>query len=59
MVSWDIAISEFNEPILIEFNVRGQGVAAQYAYGPLFGRFSKEILESCSINKLSIRNIYS
>ena len=45
MVSWDIAIDGNNEPVLIEFNVTSQGITWQAAAGPLFGKFTEEILK--------------
>ncbi len=53
IVSWDIAINKKGEAILIEYNVQGQGMDGQYAYGPLFREFTDEILDFCSVNKFS------
>jgi len=53
IVSWDIAIDREGNAVLIEYNVEGQGMDGQYAYGPLFREFTDEILNSCSVNKFS------
>ncbi len=59
MISWDFAIDQNNNPVLIEYNVRGQGMDGQGTYGPLFGRFTDEILGECKVDKFSKLNIYS
>lgn len=51
MISWDIAIDKKGNPILIEFNVFGQGVGQEY--GPLFGKYTDEILKSCKVKLFS------
>jgi len=51
MVSWDIAVNSYGEPVLIEFNVMSQGVNSQFAYGPLFGKYTDDILDSINYNK--------
>ena len=50
MVSWDIAIEEKGEAILIEYNVMGQGYRQEY--GPLFGKFTDQVLRDCEIKKI-------
>ena len=51
MVSWDITIDKKGKTVLIEFNVFGQGIAQER--GPVFGKFTDEILRYCQLNKLS------
>jgi hypothetical protein len=47
MASWDMAINDKEEPILIETNLSWQAIALQQANnGPLFGSLSKEVLKS-------------
>jgi len=47
LVSWDIAIDPFDEPILIEYNLFYQGINIhQLNNGPLFGSLTDEILET-------------
>ena len=44
-ISWDFALNQNNVPILIEYNVFGQGIDQQAQCGPWFGEYTKEILE--------------
>lgn len=45
MISWDMAIDPEGEPVMIEMNLRSQGIIYQQAiYGPLFGDKTREIL---------------
>lgn len=45
LISWDFAIDKFGEPILIEYNLRFQGVNShQLNNGPLFGNLTNEML---------------
>lgn len=46
MISWDVAIDANAEPVLIELNLRGQGIIIQQAlFGPLFGKLTNEMFE--------------
>lgn len=46
LVSWDIAIDEMNEPVLIEANLRyGELDFHQLNNGPVFGKDTKKILD--------------
>ena len=46
LVSWDIAIDESGEPILIEMNsAYGGPELHQFSNGPIFGEDTEEILE--------------
>lgn len=43
--SWDIAIDEDGEPVLIEYNVAGAGIDIhQYNNGPLYGQYRERII---------------
>lgn len=44
IISWDIAINDNNSPVLIEYNTYNQGLDVQIPNGPLFGKFTAEIL---------------
>ena len=44
IISWDIAINNFNLPVFIEYNTYNQGLEIQIPNGPLFGKFTDEIL---------------
>lgn len=44
LVSWDIAINKDNKPVLVEYNTYNQGLEVQIVTGPLFGKFTDEIL---------------
>ena len=46
LVSWDIAIDEDGEPVLIEANLRnGECDFHQYNNGPLFGELTEQVLD--------------
>ncbi len=46
LVSWDIAIGEDGEPILIEANMRNGGINLhQFSNGPLFGELTDRVLK--------------
>lgn len=46
LVSWDVAIGEFGEPILIEANLRnGECDFHQFNNGPLFGNLTDQVLK--------------
>lgn len=46
LVSWDIAIDEDGEPVLIEANMRKGGINFhQFNNGPLFGDLTKQVLD--------------
>jgi len=50
MVSWDIALDPDNNPVLIEINLKGQGINLhQYNNGPLFGNLTNYIIKSTLI----------
>lgn len=47
IISWDIGIDDTNTPVLIEYNTYQQGIGIhQVTNGPLFGKFTDEILEA-------------
>lgn len=46
IISWDIAIDETGEPVLIEYNVAGGNIDLhQYNNGPLYGEYREKIIE--------------
>lgn len=46
MISWDFAIGTDEELILIEMNLRAQGILYQQAIlGPLFGKYTDDVIE--------------
>lgn len=45
VISWDIAINNFNEPVVIEFNSFGQSIDFQTVCGPFFGKYTNEVLD--------------
>lgn len=45
MISWDIAIGIDSDPILIEYNILGQGFSEEW--GPIFGNYTSEVLSKC------------
>lgn len=52
LVSWDFALNENLEPVLIEFNVKPQGLDLhQRENGPIFGERTQEILDEVLLNK--------
>lgn len=53
LVSWDIALDNVGDTVLIEINVFGQGIDGQYAYGPLFGKYTDRLLSACKLNRFS------
>lgn len=45
VASWDIAIDEEGEPVLIEYNVGGAGIDIhQYNNGPLYGQYREKVI---------------
>ncbi len=44
IISWDIALNQNNMPVLIEYNAFGQTIKFQATNGPLFGRYTDEVL---------------
>jgi len=52
-ISWDIAIDQSGESVLIEINVFGQAMDSQHVIGPLFGQFTDEVLSNCKLYKFS------
>src|SRR5699024_860783 len=53
LVSWDVAINQKGEPIIIEFNVGGQEINFhQFNNGPLFGNQNEEVLKRIKNTKM-------
>lgn len=51
VASWDIAIDEDGEPVLIEYNVGGAGIDIhQYNNGPLYGKYRERIISDAFNN---------
>lgn len=51
MVSWDIAIDSEGIPVLIELNIKSQGIVQmQLTNGPLFGEHTEKILQNMNLN---------
>ncbi len=51
VASWDIAIDEDGEPVLIEYNVGGAGIDIhQYNNGPLYGKYKDRIISDAFKN---------
>ena len=45
LVSWDIAIDECGDPVLIEANMRKGGINLnQFSNGPLFGDLTERVM---------------
>ena len=56
MISWDFAVDINAEPILIEINLRFQGInGGQLCNGPLFGDLTDEILREVFTNKCNVK----
>jgi len=52
IVSWDFSLNTDNEPVLIEINLRWQGINNhQYVNGPLFGAYTQDVLREVKHNK--------
>ncbi|MEX0661266.1 MAG: sugar-transfer associated ATP-grasp domain-containing protein [Balneolaceae bacterium] len=48
IISWDVAINEENEILIIEMNVKEQGINIhQLNNGPLFGDLTSQVLDYC------------
>lgn len=58
MISWDIAIDESGEPLLVEANLCGGGLDAhQICNGPLFGDLTEEVLKEVFANSYTLNSI--
>ncbi len=57
LISWDATVDVNNSILIIEYNCRGQGITMhQKANGPLFGKYSDEILKQ-SLGKRLFNNV--
>lgn len=45
IISWDICINEYGEPVVIEYNIGGGITVHQLSNGPLYGKYRERILE--------------
>lgn len=51
-MGWDFVIDEQGEPRIMEYNIKGPGVLYyQYVNGPLFGEYTKEVIDWLKNNK--------
>lgn len=57
MISWDIAIEESGEPMMLEFNVYGDITIHEMLTGPLFGEYTDQILERYVLQRCSKKGI--
>ena len=55
MISWDIALDEENEPVLIECNFGGMIQLHQAVTGPLFGSLTDRILDKYLVESFSLK----
>ena len=45
-VGWDVTIDESGEPVIMEYNIKSAGgLYYQYTNGPLFGEYTKEVID--------------
>lgn len=52
IISWDIAIDQCSQPVLLEFNLTPQSIDFhQINNGPLFGDYTEEVLERVFLDK--------
>ncbi len=52
IISWDLALDNNGDFVLIEYNVRSQEIlGVQFFNGPLFGEYTNEVLASINNNK--------
>jgi hypothetical protein len=58
MISWDVAIDEQGEAVLIEANLTLGGISdVQMCSGPLFGRDTKKILDEVFRNNRKVATL--
>lgn len=58
MISWDVAIDENENPVLMEFNVSFSGTASvQMTNGPLFGDLTEDVLKEVFANSYTLKSI--
>lgn len=52
LISWDFALSKNGEPVLVEFNIKPQGLDLhQRENGPIFGNMTLDVLDEVFKNK--------
>lgn len=51
LVSWDIAIDQEGEPVLIEINFGGAVWLHQMTTGPVYGEYTEQILDECILKR--------
>ena len=58
MISWDIAIDEAGQPLLVESNMSGGGLDAhQICNGPLFGDMTEDVMKEVFANSYTLNSI--
>lgn len=57
MISWDIAIEESGEPVMLEFNVFGDITIHEMLTGPLFGEYTDQIINQYVLQKQSKKGV--
>lgn len=58
LISWDFAVDESGEPILIEFNItHGQLDFHQLCNGPIFGDLTDDVLKEVFTNSYTLKSI--
>ena len=55
MISWDIALDENDEPVLIECNFGGMIQMHEATTGPLFGKLTDEVLDEYLLKKFCLK----
>lgn len=54
LISWDIALNEENEPVLIECNFGGMIQIHEATTGPLFGDLTEDVLDTYLLNEFKL-----
>ena len=58
LISWDIAIDENEQPVLIEFNLSwGQMDFHQFCNGPIFGDLTEDVMKDVFANSYTLKSI--
>ena len=58
LISWDFAVDESSEPVLIEFNIsHGQLDFHQLCNGPIFGDMTEGVLKDVFANSFTLKSI--
>ena len=58
LISWDLAIDEMGNPLVVEFNITFGGINFhQLCNGPLFGELTESVLEEVFRNSYTLKSI--